>query len=93
MDARIFRIKSSAHRVTPMAVKTMPAMGRSGMMGQRMISTRLTIPPTMITKMPTKSKIRREKKPTMREIKRSKNIWNLISKEAPSPATSAEIWR
>ena len=74
VDAGIFGIKSDAHRVTPMTVKIMPATGRSGIKGQRRMRMRLRTPPNMIIIIPTRSKVRREKKPTMRETKRSKNM-------------------
>ena len=70
-----------------------PIMGSMGMMGQRMIRTRLQIPPTMMMKVPAISRIRREKKPTTRETSLSMNMWNLASREADVAAVSAEIWR
>ena len=74
MDARVFRIESSAHNVTPITVRTMPAMGRRGIRGQRTMRMRLMTPPKMMIIMPASKSVRREKKPTAREIRRSRNI-------------------
>lgn len=74
VDTRILRVESTAHRVTPIMVKIIPTTGKSGIIGQRMIRIRLIIPPTIIMRMPVRSKTRREKKPTMREIRRSRNM-------------------
>lgn len=74
VDAGIFGIKSDAHRVTPMTVKIMPATGRSGIKGQRRMRIRLRMLPNRIIIIPARSKVRREKKPTMRETKRSRNM-------------------
>ena len=79
------------HIIAPMAVRIMPAMGSSGIAGQRRISIRLAIPPMTITNVPTRSKIRREMNPTQREIRRSISMRNLTSSEAVPEAISAEI--
>lgn len=79
--------------VTPMIVRMMPAIGRSGMKGQRIMRTRLIMAPTMMSRLPAKRSINREQNPTKRETRRSKNIWNLRSMEELALAVSAEIWR
>ena len=83
----------ATHRVTPITVRTIPTIGRKGTNGQMIISTMLKIPPSKMRIRPAVSKIRREKKPTQRETRRSMNIWNLRSSEEPTLADSAEIWR
>ena len=79
--------------VSPMIVKIIPTTGKSGNMGQRTMSTRLAIPIMLINIVPVISKIKREKKPTMREIKRSRNMCNLRSRDPESEVVSAEICR
>ena len=81
------------HIITPMMVKMIPAIGSNGIIGQRMINMRLTMPPIIITNVPARSKIKRETNPTQREIKRSMNMRNLTSSEEVPEAVSAEIWR
>ena len=91
MDARIFGIENVVHNAIPMTVKTMPATGARGIMGQRMTSTRLKMQLMTIMRVPVISRTRREKKPMMRETRRSMNMWNLRSREASAEAVSAEI--
>ena len=76
-----------------MIVRITPAMGVRGMSGQRIIRTRLMVPPRIIRIQPVMSKMSREKKPTMRETRRSTNICHLRSREESAAAESAEIWR
>ena len=71
----------------------MPVIGKNGIIGQRIIKIRLSAPTRIMMIVPAKSKIRREMKPIKRETNRSKNIWNLRSKEAVPEAEPAEIWR
>ena len=93
MDAGILGVEGIFHSETPMTVRTMPAMGAKGMMGQRMMRMRQRMPPVIIIMVPVMSRVRREKKPTMRETRRSMNMWNLRSREDSALAVSAEIWR
>ena len=74
MYARVVRIERIVHRATPMIVRTMPAMGIRGMIGQRMMRSRLQMPPSVIMRVPVISRIRREKKPIILETRRSMNI-------------------
>ena len=74
-----------------MMVRMMPTTGRSGMKGQRMIKTRLMMPPSIIIRVPAISRKRRVKKPTMRETRRSINMWNLSSRDELALAVAAEI--
>ncbi len=90
-DAGVFVVERVSHIITPMIVKMTPAIGSSGMTGQRMINMRLAMPPIMMMNVPTRSKINREINPTQREIKRSMNIRNLTSSEVVPEAISAEI--
>ena len=71
--SRVGRV-SGIHSVTPISVRTRPAMGVSGMKGHKIIKTRLMRPPRMMLMQPIISKINLEKKPTMREMRRSVNI-------------------
>ena len=91
MDARIVGIESVIHRLTPTMVRTMPAIGTRGISGQRIMRARLKIPPTIIMMQPTMRRISLEKKPTIRETRRSINMWNLRSREESAPAEAAEI--
>lgn len=74
MDTGIFAVKSSTHGVTPTRARIMPAIGASGMSGHKMMRMRLMMPLKMIMMTPAMSKKRRETKPTVREMRRSKNI-------------------
>ncbi len=58
-----------------------------------MIRMRLRIPPTRMIIKPTTSRTRREKKPTIREMRRSMKVWNFKSREASELAVSADICR
>ena len=60
--------------VNPTIVRIMPAMGSKGMIGHKMISTRLATPLRIIRTVPVMSKIKREIKPMKRETKRSRNM-------------------
>ena len=93
MHAGVARIVRVVHRATPMIVRMMPAMGIRGMIGQRMMRSKLQMPPSAIMRVPVISKIRREKKPIILETRRSINIWNLRSRDALAEADSADIWR
>ena len=90
-NTRIFGVKRIFHTITPKTLKVRPIIGARGIKGQRIIKIRLKRLPIIMMMRPAKSRIRREKKPMMREIRRSKNAWNLISKEASELADSAEI--
>lgn len=76
-----------------MTARIMPTTGRNGIIGQRIIRIKLTMPPKMIIMVPVNNNTKREKKPTTRETRRSMNMWNLRSSEALDEADSAEIWR
>ena len=75
MEARIFGIKIvGAHNETPIIASMMPNTGKKGMIGQRIIKIKLTIPPNMIIMVPVNNKTKREKNPTTRETRRSINM-------------------
>ena len=77
MYARVVGIEgvvSIVHTPTPMIHKIMPIMGAKGIIGQRMRRARLTIPPIIMMIVPVMSRINLEKKPIMRETRRSINI-------------------
>lgn len=76
---------------SPTILRTIPTIGNMGMIGQRMIRIKLAIPPTMMIRVPAKSKMSLDKKPIKRETRRSKNMWNLRSNDAELEAVSAEI--
>ena len=59
---------------TFMIVRTTPMIGVRGINGHRMIITKLIVPPSIIVIQPANSNISLEKKPTMRETRRSINI-------------------
>ena len=92
-NARVFGVKGIIHRVTPITLRIIPAMGARGMKGHRIRRMRLRVPPRVITIIPVRIRMSREKKPIIREMRRSINMWNLRSRDAPSLADSAEIWR
>ena len=91
MDAVIVGVKGIIHRVTPIMARMMPTIGARGITGHRMISARLMMPPMMIMRVPAISSNNREKKPMMRETRRSINMWNLRSREELAAAELAEI--
>ena len=62
------------HRVTPMRVRIIPAIGVRGMSGQIIMRMRLTMPPKIMMMLPVMRRISLEKKPTMRETRRSINM-------------------
>ena len=74
MDAGVFAVECGAHSMTPTRARIMPAIGASGMSGHKMMRMRLMKPLKMIMMTPAMSKKRRETKPTVREMRRSKNI-------------------
>ena len=74
MDAGIFGVEGIFHRKAPVMVRIMPARGARGITGQRTMRTRLRMAPSRIMIVPARSKVRREKKPTMRETRRSMNM-------------------
>ena len=92
-DAGVVGIKRIFHSVNPVIVIIMPTIGSKGINGHRIISIKLKIPPKIIIRVPAMSRKRREKKPIMRETSLSKNIWNLMSREAEPEAAPAEICR
>lgn len=74
MDTRIFGVEGIVHIVTPMVLNIIPAIGARGIKGHKTSRTRLRMPPSIRIIMPVNIKMRREKKPMMRETRRSKNI-------------------
>lgn len=93
MYAWIVRVKGVFHSVIPVIVKTMPIMGTSGIIGQSIMRIILRMLSIMIIMVPVVKRISREKKPTIREMRRSINIWNRISREACALELEADIWR
>ena len=73
--------------------RTMPTMGAKGIRGQSKMRARLKMPPKTMMTAPMMRRINLEKKPMMRETRRSMNIWNLRSREESALAEAAEIWR
>lgn len=74
-----------------MILSDMPMIGRKGMSGQITTRTKQSPPPTMIKNSPTIRRTNLVKKPTILEISRSRNMWNLRSREESVPAVSADI--
>ncbi len=81
------------HAMTPIMLRITPMIGKRGMTGHKMMRKRQTILPNIMIRLPTISRRRRVKKPTRREMKRSRKIWNFISKDESAFAEFAEIWR
>ena len=90
-NAGIFRVER-VHMVTPTRLRIMPAMGKSGMKGQRMMRMRQSRPQISMARQPARSRIRREMKPMRRETERSMKRRNLRSRELLE-VVPAEIWR
>ena len=67
-------IERVCHSVNPVIDKIMPAIGRSGKNGQRIIRSKLKMPPMIIITVPAIRSTRREKNPMIRETSLSKNM-------------------
>lgn len=89
----MFGVETVVHKINPIMLKIIPMMGNRGMKGQRSSSRKLNRLPRRIRQEPMIRITRREMKPIRRETRRSKNMWNLMSREADLLAVSAEIWR
>ena len=57
-----------------MILRMMPAMGKKGIKGHKIMKIRQTILPTMMMMQPTRRRKRRVKNPMIRETRRSMNI-------------------
>ena len=88
---RIVGVERIFHSVNPVMVRIMPTMGSSGIKGQRIISSKLKIPPIIIMMVPAMSNNNREINPMTRDTSLSRNMWNLRSREAELEAVLAEI--
>lgn len=72
--ARVVWVERILHTANPIIDNTIPTIGSSGIIGQRIISARLQIPPIIMVRAPVRSRIRRERKPINRDTSLSKNM-------------------
>ena len=86
-------IRFVIHTNAPMQVATIPATGKKGISGQATTIASPTTPVKIITITPIINKNNLVTKPTHLDTKRSVKAWNLVSREEPFAAVSAEICR